>query len=304
MPKAGQAAAAKRPALPKDPHAAIPELVRSCGPMVHAVVRRMVRSAADADDVVQDAFLQAYRHWGEFRGDSSPCTWLHAIAVRAALRQGQRESRRRTVTQDYAREYARAMPFAQPRLALADFPAGSPESRELRREARQQVDRAVSQLAEPFRSAVVLKEIAGMSLAEVAAVLGVKESTVKTRVHRGRLLLRAKLLDSRPRAPVPPAVYERAVCMDLLRAKMEALDRGADFPVQDDLVCERCKEVFASLDVAADACRSLRSGSMPAALRAKVMAALKDEGRGEEQRARGARAARATAPARARRTPR
>lgn len=303
MPKAGQAAAAKLsklPALSKDPHAAIPQLVKSCGPMVHAVVRRMVRSAADADDVVQDAFLQAYRHWGEFRGDSSPCTWLHAIAVRAAIRQGQRETRRRNVT----RQFAQAMPFAQPTLALADFPDGSAESKELRREARQQVDKAISQLPEPFRSAVLLKELAGMSLAEVAAVLGVKESTVKTRVHRGRLLLRAKLLDNRPRAPVPPAVYERAVCMDLLRAKMEALDRGAAFPVQDDLVCERCKEVFASLDVAADACRSLRSGSLPAALRAKVMAVLKDESRGEEQRARGARGARATAPVRARRTPR
>ena len=112
-------------------------MVRECGPMLHAVVQRIVRDPSAVDDVVQDAFLSAYRHWGEFRGDASPCTWLHAIAVRAALRRGRREARRR----DVAREYARAMPFMQPRLAEADFAARSAEARELRAEAREQLAR-------------------------------------------------------------------------------------------------------------------------------------------------------------------
>ena len=73
---------------------------------------------------------------------------------------------------------------------------------------------------------------------------------------------------------VPPAVYDRATCVDLLRAKMEALDRGVDFPVQDELVCERCRQVFASLDVGADACRSLRGKDMPAALRRSIERAI------------------------------
>jgi hypothetical protein len=62
--------------------------------------------------------------------------------------------------------------------------------------------------------------------------------------------------------------------MTLLRAKMDSLDRGVDFPVQDDLVCERCREVFASLDVGTDACRSLRGRTMPAGLRRRIKAAL------------------------------
>lgn len=234
--------------------------------MVHAVVRRVVRNPADADDVVQEAFLSAFRHWGEFRGDSAPCTWLHAIAVRAAMRRGKREARRR----DVAREYARAMPFMQPRLAEAEFAEGSREARELRAEARARIDAAMREVAEPYRSSLVLKEIAGMSVDEVARVLGVKAGTVKTRLHRGRLLLRAALLAERKRAPVPPAVYDRATCMDLLRAKMDSLDRGVDFPVQDELVCERCRQVFASLDVGADACRSLRGKTMPAGLRKQI----------------------------------
>ena len=152
--------------------------------MLHAVVLRLTRNRADADDVVQEAFLSAYKHWSEFRGESQPCTWLHSIAVRAALRRGRRETRRR----DVAREYAQAMPFMQSRLAAADFPSASLEARELRTDARQRVDAAMRDVAEPFRSALVLKEIAGMSVDDVAMVLGVKAATVKTRLHRGRLL--------------------------------------------------------------------------------------------------------------------
>ena len=262
---------AAKSALPADPRRAIAELVTRCGPMLHAVVLRLTRNRADADDVVQEAFLSAYKHWSEFRGESQPCTWLHSIAVRTALRRGRRESRRR----DVAREYARAMPFMQSRLAAADFPSASLEARELRADARRRVDVAMRDVAEPFRSALVLKEIAGMSVDDVAMVLGVKAATVKTRLHRGRLLLRAALLSDRPRTPVPAAVYDRATCMDLLRAKMEALDRGVDFPVQDDLVCERCRQVFASLDVGADACRSLRGRTMPAALRKSIEKAMR-----------------------------
>jgi RNA polymerase sigma-70 factor (ECF subfamily) len=271
-PRATGASGAPRAArLRADPAEAVAELVATCGPMIHAVVRSMVRNPADADDVVQDAFLQAHRHWGTFRGDSSPCTWLHSIAVRAALRRGRRESRRRQATA----EYARALPFAHPRLAQADFPARSAEARELRDEARARVDGAIQDVPEPYRSALILKEIAGMEVIEVASVLGIKENTVKTRLHRGRLLLRAALLAEQPRRAVPPAVYDRAMCMDLLRAKMESLDRGVDFPVQDELVCERCREVFASLDVGADACRSLRGTSMPAGLRKRIEAAIR-----------------------------
>ena len=72
-----------------------------------------------------------------------------------------------------------------------------------------------------------------------------------------------------------PCWYDRAICTVLLRAKMQALDRGVDFPVQDDLVCERCRQVFASLDVGADACRSLRGRTMPAALRKSIEKAMR-----------------------------
>lgn len=237
-----------------------------CAPRIRAVLRRLVRTDADADDLLQETLLSAYRHWDRFRGESSACTWFHAIAVRKAARHGRNSARRRSVTE----AYARAIPFMHPNLAHADVDPDSRAAQELRREARARVEGAVDEVPQPYRTALVLKEIAGMSLKEAARVLGVREATVKTRVHRGRIFLRDALLRGQPVKPVPAPVYPRGTCMALLEAKMDSLDRGVPFPVQDELVCERCREVFASLDIGADACGSLRAATMPAPVRARI----------------------------------
>lgn len=237
-----------------------------CAPRIRAVLRRLVRTDADADDLLQETLLSAYRHWERFRGESAACTWLHAIAVRKAARHGRYAARRRSVTE----AYAHAVPFVHPKLAHADMDPDSREARELRSEARARVEGAVDEVPQPYRTALVLKEIAGLSLGEVASVLGVRAATVKTRVHRGRIFLREALLRGQPRRPVPAPAYPRGTCMALLEAKMDSLDRGVPFPVQDDLVCERCREVFASLDIGADACGSLRTAAMPATLRVRI----------------------------------
>ena len=242
------------------------DAARECAPRIRAVLRRLVRTDADADDLLQETLLSAYRHWDRFRGDAAACTWLHAIAVRNAARHGRSAARRRSLTE----AYARAVPFMHPRLAHADVDLDSRAARELRSEARARIEGAVDEVPQPYRTALVLKEIAGMSVGEVAAVLGVRQATVKTRVHRGRIFLRDALLRGRPTRPVPAPAYPRGTCMALLEAKMDSLDRGVPFPVQDELVCERCREVFASLDIGADACGSLRAAAMPAAVRARI----------------------------------
>jgi RNA polymerase sigma-70 factor (ECF subfamily) len=237
-----------------------------CAPRIRAVLRRLVRTAADADDLLQETLLSAYRHWDRFRGDAAPCTWFHAIAVRKAARHGRNAARRKSITE----AYARAVPFMHPKLAHADVDPDSRAARELRIAARARVEGAVDEVPQPYRTALVLKEIAGMSLKEAAAVLGVREVTVKTRVHRGRIFLREALLRGQSVRPVPAPAYPRGTCMALLEAKMDSLDRGVPFPVQDELVCERCREVFASLDIGADACGSLRAATMTAPMRARI----------------------------------
>jgi hypothetical protein len=72
---------------------------------------------------------------------------------------------------------------------------------------------------------------------------------------------------------LPPAAYERQVCLDLLAAKQEALDRGED--LGQTIVCERCREVFASLDFAHDTCARLADGQMPREVRERLLAVIR-----------------------------
>lgn len=256
------------------PAEAIPLLMREYGGMVHAVARRVLGTVAEADDVTQDTFLSAYRNWSRFRGESDPGTWLYRIAIRAAGRQLRRRSKRR----ERAWSATEVMPFGNPRLPDVPDDVQSPEAKRIRAEARDGVNDAISTLPTAFRIPVVLKDIAELSIEEISRILGTKVPTVKTRIHRGRLMLRAALLEDSKRVPVPPPVYERSMCIDLLRAKMEALDHGVAFPVQDELICERCRNVFASLDLGFDACRhAAKDDALPAEIRKLVMAEIATE---------------------------
>ena len=114
---------------------------------------------------------------------------------------------------------------------------------------------------------LVLKEIAGLSIAEVASVLGIKEATVKTRLHRARCRLRNALDELLPHQELPAPLYSKQVCLDLLRGKQEALDRGVPFEFPDRVVCERCSAYFDTLDLAQELCRALAiPGEVPEVL--------------------------------------
>jgi RNA polymerase sigma-70 factor (ECF subfamily) len=160
------------------------------------------------------------------------------------------------------------LPFGEPTMP-APGPGDAAPSAELRR----RVEEAVAELPPAFRMPLVLKDIHGFSVAETAAILGLRGATVRTRVHRARLLLRRAAASALPRRPGAAPAYSRRVCLDLLRAKQEALDRGVPFPLGNEVVCERCNAVFASLDLAVDACRELSRGDLPAALRGRILAA-------------------------------
>lgn len=266
---------ARVPIKPNTPaHDAIPILMREYGGMVHAVARRVLGTVAEADDVTQDTFISAFRNWSRFRGDSDPGTWLYRIAIRAAGRQLRRRTRRR----ERSWSAGEVMPFGSPRLADVPDDIQTPEARRLRAEARDAVNDAISTLPTTFRVPLVLKDIAELSIEEISQILGTKVPTVKTRIHRGRLMLRAALLEDAKRIPVPPPVYQRSMCMDLLRAKMEALDHGVPFPVQDELICDRCRNVFASLDLGFDACRhAAKDDDLPPEIRKLVLTEIAAE---------------------------
>ncbi len=241
---------------------AIPRLLERHGGDLYGLGLRLCRDPHRAEDLVQETFLQAYRHWAKFEGRSSPSTWLYAIASRVC----HRFRRRRAGEPARMASLEELLPFGEP--TMPDPGDGAPTA-----ELRERVEEAVAALPPSFRMPLVLKDVHGFSVAETAAILGLRPATVKTRVHRARLLLRKSAASALPRRPGAAPAYSRRVCLDLLRAKQEALDRGVAFPVGNEVVCERCRAVFASLDLAVDACRELARGELPAALRARILEA-------------------------------
>lgn len=232
---------------------------------------KLCRNREEAEDLVQETFLQAFRKWGQFKGRSDPSSWLYTIAARVC----QRRHRRRSGEPAHLESLDELLPT--PGGAVVDLPTSGEGlfDEQLRREAAEVVDRALGQLPLEFRLPLVLKEIAELSLHEIAGILGVKKATVKTRVHRARLALRKELAPTLPQRAAPPPDHSRQICLSLLESKLEALDRGAPFPVADQELCSRCRALFDSLDLTVDACRWVEGGELPAALRRKLIAEMR-----------------------------
>jgi RNA polymerase sigma-70 factor (ECF subfamily) len=138
-------------------------------------------------------------------------------------------------------------------------------------EARERLEAEIVRLPDEFRVPLILKEIVGLSVKEVAEVLGLEEATARSRVHRARLKLRAAVDGALPRAPgpAPAPAYPERTCLDLLNAKQESLDRGV--PFDGHVICDRCRSVFASLDLTQQVCRQLANDELPAGVRERLM---------------------------------
>jgi RNA polymerase sigma-70 factor (ECF subfamily) len=245
---------------------AIPRLVELHGDQLYALGLRFCGDAERAHDVVQETFLLAFRKWDQFQGRSRASTWLYTIATRVCQRQHRKQGRERL----RMRSLDELSPFGESTIAVA--PAGDGlEEREERAAVLHEVENAIAELPAAFRMPLVLKEIAGLSLAEISAVLGVRVETVKTRLHRARLAVRKEVESGRPHRAAPPPIFDKQVCLDLLAAKQDSLDRGVLFEFPDQLVCERCASVFAGLELAQDACRAAGRGELPPALRRAIL---------------------------------
>ncbi len=247
---------------------AVPQLVEQYGDRMYALARRMSASEADAHDLVQETFLRAFEKWDQFEGRADPGTWLHTILVRLFSKSLKKKQTRAA--------HGSMVPFGD---RVLDLPGDgdSPLEGQIRAEAKEVVDEAISQLPVEMRIPLVLREIAELPYSDVAAILGLKEPTVRTRVHRGRLLLREAMLEGLPTKKAPPATASKKLCMDLLAAKQAAFDNGVAFPVADEW-CERCKLVFRDLDVTASLCHSLGEAELPEDLKAEVMMAAAKNG--------------------------
>ena len=239
-----------------DARDAVERLMTEHGGTIYGLGLRICGSPQAAEDMVQETFLDAYRGWSGFEGRSKETTWLYTIARRACTRL----HRPRAGEPAEMEPLEALLPGADD--AVADLDRLDPFDARVRREARERVDRALGELPGDFRMALVLVDLAELPLAEVAEVLGVPLNTVKTRVHRARLKLRKAVEEGLPRRAVA-ASGERNACLSMLEAKQEALDRGVELAIPGETLCERCRSVFAVLDLSKEACRTIRDGKLP-----------------------------------------
>ncbi|MEK7727984.1 MAG: RNA polymerase sigma factor [candidate division KSB1 bacterium] len=246
---------------------AIPALLEKHGGLIYSLGQRMCGSHEGAQDLVQETFLRAFKSWHQFEGRADPATWLYKIAVRAC----QRLKRPRAGQPQHMLAFDELLPESEKEIVTLADAAETPLEEVMRHEAYAHVEQALAQLPAEFRLALVLKEIADFSVAEVARILNLKEATVKTRVHRGRLLLRKTLAEKLPKRAAPPHEHAKRACLDLLHAKQQALDRGVEFPLQAGELCAHCSALFATLDLAREACLQLRHAELPQAVRKMLL---------------------------------
>jgi RNA polymerase sigma-70 factor (ECF subfamily) len=160
---------------------AFEELYKRYGSRLYTVAYRMTGSAADAEDLVQDIFLQVYRRLDTFRGEAALGTWLHRLAVNACLDFVRSKHGRRQRVTDSAED-----------LDALEAPAAGPWRPDAALD-RMDLERAIAQLPPSYRRAFLLHDVEGLEHHEIGATLGIAEGTSKSLVFKARTRLRSLL---------------------------------------------------------------------------------------------------------------
>ena len=173
---------------------ALSDLADAYGTKIYQLAFRYLRNKEDAEEVTQDVLFKVYRKVGSFRGDAALSSWIYRITFNAAM------SRLRTAQYQRSQEDDRQMasddadPTRPARSEVADW-SDMADERVLRSQLRRRVFSAILALPAIYRAPVMLRDIQGMSTEEASAMLRVKDQTLKSRLHRGRLILRKQLAD-------------------------------------------------------------------------------------------------------------
>jgi len=207
--------------------AAVRLITRRHDRRLYRLARSILRDDAEAEDVVQEAYVRAFTHLSEFRGEARLSTWLTRITLNEAL--GRLRRRRPVVGLEFMETVNDP---GRPRVSYDPSARRDtdPETEAARSEIRRLLERAIDELPEPFRVVFALREIEQMSVEETASQLGVRPETVRTRLHRARRLLRKALGDQLASALTDVFPFEATRCARLTEA---VLDRLARMPQQE-----------------------------------------------------------------------
>lgn len=167
-------------------------LVATLKDRLYNLAVRLLRNPDDAEEVLQEAFLTIFDKIGTFEGKSRLSTWIYSIVSNAALsRLRKKSSSEVTFEEDGSLTKDRAL-FRNDHVV---FHAGEPDQVLEDKELQEKINRAVDSLPEGYRELFIMKEIQKLPVKDIAAVIGINVGAVKTRLHRARLLLRARLSD-------------------------------------------------------------------------------------------------------------
>jgi len=169
-------------------------LMRRYNERVYRAARAIVRAEQDAEDVMQQAYVNAFTHLDQFNGSARFSTWLTRIAINESLARVRRQGR----YEAYDFEQATVQPFAS-RPASED-----PERQAFTREMRTLLEWAIDALPDGLREVFMLRDVEGLNTAETAECIGVSDDVIKTRLSRARAALR-RLLFERTGATAPDA---------------------------------------------------------------------------------------------------
>lgn len=155
---------------------------------IFRLLSRLIRDPAEIEDVAQEAFIKAYRALPNFRGESAFYTWLYRIAINTAKNHLVAQGRRAPTTTETEVEDAENFDDAD---QLRDF--NTPDAMLLSRQVGEAVNRAIEKLPEDLRTAVVLRELEGLSYEEIAEAMNCPIGTVRSRIFRAREAIASEL---------------------------------------------------------------------------------------------------------------
>jgi RNA polymerase sigma-70 factor (ECF subfamily) len=175
-------------------------LMRRHNERVYRAARAIVRDEREAEDVMQEAYVNAYQHLGQFDGRAKFSTWLTKIAVYEALARARRRGRYEQLDE------------LQVETAMPTTGAPDPERETFGHELGRLIETAVDGLADGYREVFMLRQVQGLSTEETATILGVSQDVVKTRFSRARHAIRRDLLDRTGAAAASAFTFGQSRC--------------------------------------------------------------------------------------------
>lgn len=209
-------------AISGNDHGAFEALMRRHNGKLFRIARAILKDHAEAEDALQDAYLDAYRHISDFKGGAQVGTWLTRIVINQAFIRLRRQRRDRVV-----------VPFGDlPSTELDEVGANAPDehsesppSTTLRTEIRGILERRIDELPVAFRAVFVLREVEGMTVQETAECLSIPAATVRSRLFRARVLLREALARDMDGATVDVFGFAGKRCDHVVAGVLTRLNR-------------------------------------------------------------------------------